>query len=350
MLNICTCFYVESRGEESHYYQNKGKSSDSTFQLVYWQCMVVMYATSFRFNPSAKHYLFINIPISDFPSINGVNIADWLTNRGVSIVRLDYSYRPPCDYFRAWNSVFFLFDAMRYFVSAKRQDDQYIFLDPDCVWLRSAVSIERSIQKYSLLGYEEVYPLEQSINGLSICDLNLISEEIFKSPNCTLLRYFGGEFYAMGYSGLCLVHHEFLNVWRMMLSRYKNGLKKFNTEEHFMTYIYNKLNMNNNEGNLYIRRMWTLYKHYEVLPSDMDLTVWHLPTEKGRGFKKISRQVLDPSSRFWRVPDEDLAAYLAPYFRVVFTPWTRLVFVFEKFLKYTVKYFLVFIKKNLSGG
>jgi hypothetical protein len=56
--------------------------------------------------------------------------------------------------------------------------------------------------------------------------------------------------------------------------------------------------------------MWTHFEDFNVKPSDLMLTIWHLPAEKRFGFRTLYAELLDPRSQFWTGTPEEAVAVI----------------------------------------
>ncbi|HBB32487.1 MAG TPA: hypothetical protein DDZ80_31995 [Cyanobacteria bacterium UBA8803] len=311
-LNIGTWIYCESPGEESKYPQVGGSSSSIQFQAVYWRCVVVYFACSVRNNPTANHLLFTNV--HQIPDLGTFKTGQFLAQLGVKVISLPFTYQTPVGYFGAWRNQFYIFDVLKYLTQNCNSNDCYIILDSDCLWVNSADRIVADIQKYGLLTYDMSYPVGKLINGLTQLDMKKIYEELDGKTLDEAPTYFGGEWFGATGQEIKKVSAEFEPIWEFCLSRFANNQPKFNEEAHALSYIYHKLGYATRTANPYIRRIWTSPQLYGARPEDMNLHVWHTPTEKRYGLKRLFKQVINLNSPFWNLPlGQPFIQYLARY-------------------------------------
>ena len=95
---IVTGMCCDEEGQESKYPQGSdAKSSSEKFQLVYWRCAVVYFASSVRNNPEAQHILFTNA--DRIPNIETFNTVEFFNKIGVKVVQIPFTYQPPIEYY-----------------------------------------------------------------------------------------------------------------------------------------------------------------------------------------------------------------------------------------------------------
>lgn len=73
---IATWVHIDGEGEKSKFPQVSGKSCNLKFLQVYWECMMVFFSTSLRFNKEKTHFLFTNT--EDIPKIEDFYLEGFL--------------------------------------------------------------------------------------------------------------------------------------------------------------------------------------------------------------------------------------------------------------------------------
>jgi len=309
---IVTGMCCDEEGQESKYPQGSdAKSSSEKFQLVYWRCAVVYFASSVRNNPEAQHILFTNA--DRIPNIESFNTVEFFNKIGVKVVQIPFTYQPPIEYYPAFRSTFFKFDIIQYLKNHSESNDLCIALDSDCVWVNSADRIIADIEKHGLTTYDLYEPDDKKISGLTRQEMQKIYEELgYKVDEPP--KYFGAEFIVGNGKHIKILSDEVDSIWETCLQRFAAGETKFNTEEQMLSYIYNKLGYARSSGNAYFNRVWTSPIYYTANEADLKMDVWHLPAEKGYGIKRLFTQVANPTSDFWNVPVGELfLKYVAGY-------------------------------------
>lgn len=311
---ICTWVYCDLKGDESDYPQVGGLSSSEKFQLIYWRCAVVFFASSCRINPSLKHILFTNR--AGIPDIGDFRTEDFLDSLGVEVVQIPLSYRTPEGYYGSWKNQFYIFDILKYLSNLNAaEDDNYIILDSDCIWIKSADDIIDNIERYGTLTYDLKYPQLHKINGINRFEMQQIATEISKEKLSYAQRYYGGESFIGTRRSIERIYNEFPQIWENMQERFINGKLKFNEEAHVLSYIYDKLRFEPGTANSYIKRIWTTLIGYKnITGEEKSLTIWHVPSEKKYGIKRLFKEVIDGNPHFWNLQlDKEFPEYIAKY-------------------------------------
>lgn len=298
---IATWLYAEMPGAESTYPNvvGVGASSSLQFQAVYWRCVAVFFATSVRCNPDARHVLLSNVPRA--PTVDGLDLGAFLEDLGVEAVVVPFTYAPPAGYFGSWGNQFYVFDLIRWLSENVERDEVAFLLDSDCLWVRPVGAFERAVREHGLLTYEVPIPPEEVQNGLSRRQAGAIYADLGAPAEDP--PYIGGEVFAATGADAQRVVAELNPLWDALLERHREGKDKFNEEAQALSFIYHKLRYPTDTAAPFIRRIWTtLFDTATALPADLDLTVWHLPSEKRYGIRRLFPEVMDRRSTFWSVP------------------------------------------------
>ena len=313
-VTIATWIYCEPSGEESRYPQVSGNPSSPQFQAVYWKCVATFFASSIRCNPNSPHVLFTTS--STIPRIEGVDLAALFSKWNIKVVTVPFTYIPPIGYYGLWRNQFYILDLIKYLAKVNDPEASYLILDSDCVFNKPIADLESDLQRDDLLTYDcELSPNEVA-NGLDSHDLMLLYNEL-GLVRITPPAYFGGEFFAATNVAIQRLASEIDSLWSVCLDRHHKGLKKFNEEAHFLSFLYYKLGYVNTSANSYIGRLWTQRKFRNTTDSDLSLAIWHLPAEKKYGLQRIYKQAVQCKTKFWRLNiGEEYTKYLGAYLGV----------------------------------
>jgi hypothetical protein len=113
-------------------------------------------------------------------------------------------------------------------------------------------------------------------------------------------EYYGGEFFAATGPEIVRLNAESAPLWDECMLRAAAGTAKLNEEAHYLSFLYFKLGFRGGTANEFIRRIWTQRRLMDSTPSDLKLPIWHVPAEKGFGYRDLYRYVADPESWFWK--------------------------------------------------
>jgi hypothetical protein len=305
---VATWLFAEEAGKESYYHQMRGNPSSTRFQLVYWRCVAVFFATLARTNPKHKRVLFTNGPTTS----GDQSIDRLLKTLDVEIRCLQFTYEPPVDYYRSWRNQFFLFDIIECLANDAVVEVSLV-LDSDCVFTNALGGLETVTRKSTVAPYAIAYPADFVANGLTRHDLGRLFSD-FGHPASSLPTYCGGEIVSATHEGLTEIAEELQDLFPKMMARFKNGRPTFHTESQALSYVYHVRGYPIGAANPHIRRIWTglPFRYHNDTPSDLGLDIWHLPAEKSRGLNRLCRQACDPESTFWGIaPGEPWGRFLA---------------------------------------
>jgi hypothetical protein len=307
MNHICTWFCADEVGDESIFPQTGQKSSSKAHQNIYWRCVILFFSTSKRFNYSEKHVFFTNV--KQLPIVDGLNVADVLKKLEVDVIFTDFKYKTPKGYFEMFQNQFYEFSILEYItVNNKNQDDTYMILDSDCIFLKSAQELfTDSKNNNGFLSFEDDCTTELVIHGLSRKDMKLLYEDLLGRPIDEIPGYHLGEFFMATVKNINIIFSDFLEIWAKMQTRFKSGLPKFNEEAQTLSYIYYKNNFLASPSRKQLKRIWTNPVFYRnVEPTDAELVIWHLPSEKTYGLADLYKKlVTDRSDYGFRMSDKD---------------------------------------------
>jgi hypothetical protein len=313
---IGTAFVVDAPGEESLFPQVAGKSSAPDFQAVYWRAMSVMFASSVRNNPTARHVLFCN---TSPPNNERLPILDLFTQWGVELVTVPFTYRGAAPRTQQFGNVLYLFDVVKY-LAEHLDDGTILILDPDCVWIRPAEVLASLVEARGAVFYDSGYPPIQDNNGLTRRQLAAIAgtcSEDAPLDHTALPVFVGGELYAV-----TATENRRIAQWIDSCLQWNDALRREGkpsliTEEHFLSLLAHCAEYDTSAAAAHIKRIWTTFHHRTSSPSDLGLSIWHLPSEKRTGFAALFGEITRKRTLLWEIPQGDaFARCLGGYFGV----------------------------------
>ena len=311
-VTIATWLYAESEAEQSHYPRVVGEGASSTerFQAVYWRCAVASLATSRRLNPAARHRFYTNL--GALPHVDGHDVEALFAEWNVEVVRLEYTFQPPVGYFGQWRSQFYVFDLVRHLAATLADGDVAILLDSDVAWVRPAERLVAATRRAGALTYDVGIEPDEHMHGLTLRDMGALYAEVL--PALGIDRpapeapppYTGGEIVAATGATLRRIDALAGPLWAEMLRRHTAGLPRFYEESHALSFLYYALDVLDGTANPFLRRIWTnLPDGNDARPTDLGLTLWHVPAEKKTGFRYLFEEVMRPGSAFWALSPGD---------------------------------------------
>lgn len=343
MNYICTWLCADEKGEESDFPQSGKKSSSQSHQNIYWRCLVVFYITSTRFNKNVKHLLFTNV--RSLPVVDGRNISDILHELKVEIVPVNFKYKTPKGYFKSFQNQFFEFSILEYISKNSHQpNDMYLILDSDCLFIKSANTLFKEASKKGFISFEIDSPVDYKINGLSRLDMKDLFAELLGEEVNDIPSYHLGEFLLCNVAHIKKIYSDFEQLWVDLLIRNEKGLSKLNEEAHTLSYLYYKNKLPASPQNSFIKRIWTNPVFYRnVNPSDLRLSIWHLPAEKTFGIARLFEYLVLRSEDFGRLmPDR---SFLLLVRNTLGIPYLK---VSRKIGYYSISYYKAITKRILK--
>ena len=240
----------------------------------YFKCIAVS-CHSFRSNnPDMKILLITNLDVEG--ETNSI-----LKALNVEIVISPFTFNPPAEFGNTFRGCFYFFDALRML-----KEDSLI-IDPDVICLGSLKGMEDSL-KNKITVFRPNFDPDKLINGISPNLAVDIFKEYKKNYKNDNPKHVGGEAIFFPQDSIPGFVAEVSQFWDWNVSQAEKKLRFLTTEEHILTCILEETNCDSLSE--YISRIWTT-KTYKDIEGDVknpnSLILWHLPSEKSRGFKKI---------------------------------------------------------------
>ena len=283
---VASWMYTAPKGDKVLHPQ-VGKNVDTQkVQNYYWRCVFCLFESSARQNSNTRHLLFVNESPPEY--IDQFSTQKMIDRYGIEIVHMKEITRPPKDYYFSWNTQFIVLDVLRLLLPLVRPENNVIILDSDCIFNQPiSLAFNWALERNKALLYTIDYPAQRQIHGLSPNELKELSLEYGLPQAIDNFRYAGGEMICFKGSELSPIYKLAMDAYQKSLDRFQRGLKKFNEEAQLLTYVYILRGYVNYSGNPFIKRIWTNRAVYcNVTKKDKDLMIWHLPSEKKRGFIK----------------------------------------------------------------
>lgn len=279
MKKLIATWFVSDDAADGTFFPQIGRlSSDPGAKAIYWRCVVAFYATSLLHNEGCSHVFFTN---TGLPTLDGLDVAKLLEGWGVEVVKLPITYRLPRGSVDRWGNQFYIFDIVKYLVTARRWDSAVV-LDSDIVWTESAEQLHEAIERDGIVTYMhdlDAYPEGVLINGASRASLVAFMNRHDKKRHDRFI-YCGGEFFAATLDAMDRMFRRLPPLWEEMM-RCGDGPKE---EAHLLSILYLLEGYPMGNGNRFIKRLWTTFKYNTVEKSDYLLPLWHLPSEKRYGY------------------------------------------------------------------
>ena len=266
--------YVQMPAEQNP--NTKGRRSDT-----YLVSSFVTLASLRRWNPSLD-LVFVTPEGPD---------AAWVAmfqSVGARIEHVPFSHEPPAGFASTFLGSLYLLDVINGLDS-----DYLTVVDPDVFCISSLGKMWES--GFSLTALNIDSPREVGINGLSPRQADEVHEAL--GERRTVDYHYGGEFYGIPRAARKVISERVERAWTISTDRWAQGLPYFTTEEHIMNFALAGSPIV--DAHDVIRRIWTAHSFRTVDGDEDNLLLWHLPSEKERGFRRVFTAAVDPGSWFW---------------------------------------------------
>ncbi len=318
-MKIITSLYID----KSDYSKNPQLAhlNFNNKRIAYWECCVTFFSSSIKVNPKDHHILYTNDKSEIV--INNRNIKDFLNGLGVEIIYLPFiQFNVPNKFSSYLSAAFYKLEVL--YALRQENTDDICLLDSDCIWIRPADPIKKILLEDKIILYD-IYKLKdnytESPHGLSKKDLYDVFNQVLPNyPNPEPIRY-GGEIVASNAKNFKKIADTMISSYNRIikefthLPKFKNGKKFLDGMEFFTSFVYNMIEIEHvdTEEEMILKRIWTRQNVNTVSKSNLDLVIWHLIAEKGRGIHLLCKEVLNEKSNFWNIGLDQMPEYLGGY-------------------------------------
>lgn len=272
----------------------------------YYQAMLVTLASMKRFNPKVELTVASNRPLPG-------RYQEAYASIDVVTQLVPFTRQPPENIPRTFMASLYYLDVLRHLRSTYN-----ILLDPDvlCVdRLQFIPGFPSQCPGALTLSYEP----DRRVNGLSRRQASKVHSELGLSPG--MPDYYGGEIYVLPRDLLPEIEHYAELAWQYTLNAGQSNEPCFYTEEHIMNFVLAHFSVVNLRSS--VRRIWTTHRHRTVTGFEGELSLWHLPAEKGRGFRAMYAPAVRSSSWFWQADRSDFVRRSAATMGLAHRPASR---------------------------
>jgi hypothetical protein len=283
--HIVQYLYVHSPGETLSYPTSRASIGAGRVATRYIECALVQSA-SLRFNDAdCRLTLVTNLTDESVLGRRGRRLLDRMRSIGVAITHAEYEHRPPGSPGWFYASRYVL-DAIRA-IASRPAEQRLWFLDVDCVWIAPGKVLAAFPNPGSVGCIHMSYNIDWDRSGRTRASL----EQLAGAPVSRQQPppWVGGELLA-GRGGDLLAMVDACDEIGREIDTLGNSL---GTEEQLLT-LAGALGRVRFEDMGHIgRRILTGPRHSGVNPQDpRALGLWHLPSEKGLGFRRAANAIV----------------------------------------------------------
>jgi hypothetical protein len=278
--------YVHRGGEAFHYPSSRDRSgSPERLALRYLECVLVQAASLRLRGADCELVLVTNLAEQARLGRAATRLLRAIDAAGVELVDAEYEHAPPTPaaHFAASR---YVFDAIRAATAGGDPDRPMWFVDVDCVWLdfeRAFAALPAS----PAIGCVEIPYLPDWRAGPNRRSAGRLAQRLGAPPGPPP-PWVGGELLAgRGRDLLAL-----LRVCEALEEELVARGVQLDTEEELLTLAraLGRVQMENMDATM--GRIWTGPRHGAANPEVPGaIAVWHLPSEKGLGFRRAAREV-----------------------------------------------------------
>ena len=287
-LTISTWIVIDEDRWATEFPSVGANSASPALQLVYWRCIILYFLTARIHNQNARLVLYSNVSVA---TVAPSAISRRLGELDVKTVHLPISFRLPQGSVSRWGNQFYVLDVIRHFAESG-VDDALVLADSDCLWRRSVAPLEAAITEHRCLLYtltphdQKRYEVGRMLNGMTHARMAEIAHREFGLPEHHAVQYHGGEFFAASAAYCRSIQGDVDRLWRLACAEaaLEDSIKE---EAHFLSIIAEGHGIKPGTANPFVRRIWTNFEDVNVLPTDDELMIWHMPAEKSYGLKRL---------------------------------------------------------------
>jgi hypothetical protein len=274
--------YVHARGDSLQYPSSRTSVGSDRLATRYLECALVQ-AASLRFN-DADCDLILVTNLRDRHSLGrrAARLCERLEDFGVEVTHRDYTHRPPGP-IGPFHASRYVLDAVETVVAASPADRRLLFTDVDCVWIRPQ-RVLAAVPGDGAIGCVHMgYGIDWDRSGITRRGYDSLS--VSAAAPEVAHRWVGGELLAGEASSLLALART--------CEQLDDELGELDcvpgTEEQLLTLAGALGRVRFHDLGDVAARIWTGPRHSGWNPPDpCALGFWHLPSEKGLGFRRAA--------------------------------------------------------------
>ena len=284
--------YVHRGGEAFHYPSSRDRSgSPERLALRYLECVLVQAASLQLRGADCELVLVTNLAGQARVGRAATRLLRAIDAAGVELVDAEYEHAPaaPTAHFAASR---YVFDAILAVTAGADPDRPMWFVDVDCVWLDFERAFAALPEPPAIGCLEIPYPPDWRA-GANRRSAGRLAQRLGAPPGPPP-PWVGGELLA-GRGGDILA---LLRACERLEEELAAREIQLDTEEELLTVAraLGRVQMENMQATM--GRIWTGPRHGAVNPQVPGaIAVWHLPSEKGLGFRRAAREVAEGQTR-----------------------------------------------------
>jgi hypothetical protein len=307
--------YVHGPDEQFNYPTSRSRGT-AAIAARYMECALVQ-SGSLRMRDADCDVVFVT-NLLDRSSLGPrvEQLLQAIESLGVEIVFADYRHRPLVPIAQFMSSQY-VFDAIMAVSDPGEPDRQLWLMDVDCVWLDPRKTFAAAPAPPGIGCIQIPYPSDWDITGFTPTGIEEIAGQLGESKKG--IGWVGGELL----TGRACDLRELVSTCKALEGEIGALGYALNTEEHLLSLAGALGRVEFRDLSSVARRVLTGPRHEAPPVEDPgSLGVWHLPTEKGLGFRRGARAILAGNgSRLVR--DLDVPSKALKRFNIEGAGWSR---------------------------
>lgn len=282
--------YVHDPSERFDYPSSRSSSGSARLAARYLECVLVQAASLRLLGADCDLALVTNLADRRVLGARGVRLLEKIESLGVEVVLAEYLHRPAAE-MTTFAASRYVFDAIAAVGGAGDPGRQLWMVDVDCVW-RDPQRVFAAAPAAPAIGYIHIpYPPDWELYGFTPRTMEALAKEMSapgRAPELPL-RWVGGELLSGSAADLGALVESCEALEREVAERGK----ALTTEEQLLSLAQALGRAHFEDLSPVARRIWTGPRHGAPAVADPgSLGLWHLPSEKGLGFRRAARSVL----------------------------------------------------------
>jgi hypothetical protein len=286
-MRRCVVLYLYAHSlEEEFSYPTSRSRGAAAVAARYLECALVQSASLRLREIDCDVALVTNLQGIRYGGRRATQLLDAIEELGVTVVHADYTHRPLAPK-PGFLSSQYVFDAIVAVAAVGEPDRQLWLMDTDCVWVDPQRVFAAAPASPGIGCIQIPYPPEWDICGFKISEVGALAERM-GAPTASI-PWMGGELLAGSAADLCALVATCKTLEREVIEL---GTPLY-TEEHLISLAGALGRARLHDLSPVARRILTGPRHGAPPVTDpASIGVWHLPAEKGLGFRRGARTVL----------------------------------------------------------
>jgi hypothetical protein len=308
--------YVHGPGEAFDYPSSRSQGRAAQLAARYLECVLVQAGSLRLRDVDCDVALVTNLTDRSTLGRHGARLLEAIEALGVKLVFADYLHRPSVE-IATFASSRYVFDAIAAVAGEGDAQRQIWLVDVDCVWVDPAKVFAAAPPSPNIGCIHIPYPPDWELYGFTPRTMGELAHRL-GAPDTTL-RWVGGELLA-GSAGDLLALVSSCEQLERDLAAQERALT---TEEQLLSLAAALERVRFQDMSSVAQRVWTGPRHgAPAVSAPGSLGLWHLPSEKGLGFRRAARAIASGHPQRL-VRDLDSPARALKRFNVQGAGWRR---------------------------